>query len=149
MKKFKFSLSHMLEYKDRILDEEKGKLQRFRAEQTEIENHISRLNSEFQSISSEMKRAQEKGTTIIQIKSYNMQLDSIRFKLKELEADLQKAAKKVSDQMNVVVVANQEVSKLDKLQDKQREDYIQKETKAEELRVEELVVQSITRKNAG
>ena len=149
MKKFKFSLSHMLEYKDRILDEEKGKLQRFRAEQTEIENHISRLNSEFQSISYEMQKAQEKGTTIIQIKSYNMQLDSIRFKLKELEADLQKAAKKVSDQMNVVVVANQEVSKLDKLQDKQREDYIQKETKAEELRVEELVVQSITRKNAG
>lgn len=139
----------MLEYKDRILDEEKGKLQRFRAEQSEIENHISRLNSEFQDISAEMQKAQLKGTTIIQIKSYNMQLDSIRFKLKELDADLKKATKKVSDQMNVVVIANQEVSKLDKLKDKQREDYVQKETKAEELRIEELVVQSITRKNAG
>ena len=43
MKKFQFSLDHVRDYRDRLLDEETGKLQRLRAEQTRIEQLIAQL----------------------------------------------------------------------------------------------------------
>jgi len=51
--------------------------------------------------------------------------------------------------MTVVVAANKEVSKLDKLQDRQYEAYRHKADKAEELRIEELVMLELSRRDAG
>ena len=149
MKKFQFSLSHMREYKSRILDEEQGTLLRLKDEQTQIEQAIEKLQTEFQNISAQMQVAQIKGTTIIELQGFSMQLDTIRLQLKELQAALIKAVQKVEKQTKVVIAANQEVSKLDKLQDKQYEAYRHKEEKAEELRIEEIVVQGVLRKDAG
>ncbi len=149
MKKFQFSLSHMREYKSRILDEEQGTLLRLKDEQTQIEQAIEKLQTEFQNISAQMQVAQIKGTTVMELQGFSMQLDTIRLQLKELQAALLKAVQKVEKQTKVVIAANQEVSKLDKLQDKQYEAYRHKEEKAEELRIEEIVVQGVLRKDAG
>ena len=146
MKKFQFSLSHMREYKSRILDEEQGTLLRLKDEQTQIEQAIEKLQTEFQNISAQMQVAQIKGTTVMELQGFSMQLDTIRLQLKELQAALLKAVQKVEKQTKVVIAANQEVSKLDKLQDKQYEAYRHKEEKAEELRIEEIVVQGVLRK---
>ena len=149
MKKFQFSLSHMREYKSRILDEEQGTLLRLKDEQTQIEQAIEKLQTEFQNISAQMQVAQIKGTTVMELQGFSMQLDTIRLQLKDLQAALLKAVQKVEKQTKVVIAANQEVSKLDKLQDKQYEAYRHKEEKAEELRIEEIVVQGVLRKDAG
>jgi len=149
VKKFQFSLSHMREYKSRILDEEQGTLLRLKDEQTQIEQAIEKLQTEFQNISAQMQVAQIKGTTVMELQGFSMQLDTIRLQLKELQAALLKAVQKVEKQTKVVIAANQEVSKLDKLQDKQYEAYRHKEEKAEELRIEEIVVQGVLRKDAG
>ena len=85
----------------------------------------------------------------MELQGFSMQLDTIRLQLKELQAALLKAVQKVEKQTKVVIAANQEVSKLDKLQDKQYEAYRHKEEKAEELRIEEIVVQGVLRKDAG
>ena len=149
MKKFQFSLIHMREYKSRILDEEQGTLLLLKDEQTQIEQAIEKLQTEFQNISAQMQVAQIKGTTVMELQGFSMQLDTIRLQLKELQAALLKAVQKVEKQTKVVIAANQEVSKLDKLQDKQYEAYRHKEEKAEELRIEEIVVQGVLRKDAG
>ena len=149
MKKFQFSLSHMREYKDRILDEELGVLQRLKGERDQIQQKIDNLNREFQSISFQMLKAQEKGSNIMEIRGYNVQLTNIRMQVQDLESALQRAAKKVFDQTQVVVAANQEVSKLDKLQDRQYEAYRQHMQKEEELRIEELVTLGLSRQNVG
>ncbi|MCI9406387.1 MAG: hypothetical protein HFK04_05680 [Oscillospiraceae bacterium] len=149
MKKFQFSLSHMREYKDRILDEELGVLQRLKGERDQIQQKIDNLNREFQSISLQMLKAQEKGSTIMEVRGYNVQLTNIRMQLQDLESALQRAAKKVFAQTQVVVAANQEVSKLDKLQDRQYEAYRQHMQKEEELRIEELVTLGLSRQNVG
>ena len=47
------------------------------------------------------------------------------------------------------MAAHQEVSKLDKLEDRQYETYREQVNKAEEQRVEELVVQRLSRQDAG
>jgi Flagellar FliJ protein. len=139
----------MREYKSRILDEEQGTLLRLKDEQTQIEQAIEKLQTEFQNISAQMQVAQIKGTTVMELQGFSMQLDTIRLQLKELQAALLKAVQKVEKQTKVVIAANQEVSKLDKLQDKQYEAYRHKEEKAEELRIEEIVVQGVLRKDAG
>ena len=57
MKKFEFSLAHMRDYRERLLDEEKGKLLRLRGEQNAIEQHIFRLENEFSQTSFDRPRA--------------------------------------------------------------------------------------------
>lgn len=149
MKKFEFSLSHMRDYKERILDEELGRLQTLKGEQNRLEQHIDDLKREFQVISRRMTLAQEKGTTIMEVRRYSVQLSNLRRQLEDLNDSLRQAVKKVASQTRVVVAANQEVSKLDKLQDKQYEAYRQQAAKAEELRVEELVVLGLSRQSLG
>jgi len=138
----------MRELKSRILDEEQGVLQQLKSEQAQLENRINTLHQEFDELSLQMLQAQQKGTTALEIRRYSMQIDSIRMQLEDLSKELQKAADRVEKQTQVVIAANQEVSKLDKLEDKQYEAYRRQADKAEELRIEELVVQGISRKDA-
>ena len=59
MKKFQFSLQAMRDYRERLLDEEKGTLQRLKAERDSIEEHLRRLEGEFTGISREIQEKQE------------------------------------------------------------------------------------------
>lgn len=145
MKKFEFSLSHMKDYRERLLDEEKGTLQRLKAERDQIENDIARLENDFAELSRKMQEKAEKGTTIVELKKYSAQMDNVRLQIKELEKALVRAEAKVEKQMQVVVEANQEVSKLEKLEEKQLEEYRHLVNKAEEDRIDEFVSQNLVR----
>lgn len=145
MKKFEFSLGHVLDYRERLLDEEKGTLQRIKAERDEIADNIRRLEKGFAEASLKMVKAQTEGTTILEIQKINAQLENIRLQLDQQRKELQKAEVKVDHQMKVVIAANQEVSKLDKLQERQLEEYRHEVNKAEEDRVDEFVAQNLAR----
>lgn len=145
MKKFQFSLDHVRDYRDRLLDEETGKLQRLQAERDRLEQQINQLKTDFAQVSEEMRKAQAEGITALEQRGFSMQLESIRMQVEQLEA----AKARVEQQTRVVVAANQEVSKLDKLRDRQYEDWQAGVRKAEEERIEELVSQSHIRKTAG
>ena len=77
------------------------------------------------------------------------QLGSIRVQLKELDAAQKETAERLERQREVVIEANKEVSKLEKLQDKQYESYRRKVEKADEQRIEELVTVNLGRQSAG
>ena len=145
MKKFQFSLDHVRDYRDRLLDEATGKLQRLQAERDQLEQQINQLKTDFAQVSEEMRKAQAEGITALEQRGFSMQLESIR----ELTEQLEAAKARVEQQTRVVVAANQEVSKLDKLRDRQYEDWQAGVRKAEEERIEELVSQSHIRKTAG
>jgi len=145
MKKFEFSLSHMRDYKERLLDEEKGTLQRLNAERDAIEDNIRRLDHEFAELSLKMVKAQTQGTTILEIKKLSAQLDNVRMQKDDLRKALVQAEARVEKQMKVVLLANQEVSKLDKLRERQLEEYRHQATKAEEDRIDEFVAQNLCR----
>jgi len=145
MKKFEFSLSRMRDYKERLLDEEKGTLQRLNSERDAIEDNIRRLDHEFAELSLKMVKAQTQGTTIVEIRKLSAQLDNIRMQQEELKKALVQAVARVEKQMKVVLLANQEVSKLDKLQERQLEEYRHQVNKAEEDRVDEFVAQTLCR----
>ena len=145
MKKFEFSLRHMRDYRDRLLDEEKGTLQRRKAERDQIENDIARLEGDFAALSRKMQEKAEKGTTVIELRKLSAQMDNVRLQIQDLEKALVKAEQRVEKQMDVVVEANKEVTKLDKLEEKQREEYRHQVSKAEEDRIDEFVSQNLTR----
>lgn len=145
MKKFEFSLSHILDYRERLLDEEKGVLQRVKAERDEIADNIRRLDKSLAQVSLKMIKAQTEGTTIIEIKKLAAQQENIQLQLDQQRKALEKAELKVDHQMKAVIAANQEVSKLDKLQERQLEEYRHEVNKAEEDRVDEFVAQNLAR----
>ena len=145
MKKFEFSLRHMRDYRERLLDEEKGTLQRRKAERDQIENEIARLEGDFAALSRKMQEKAEKGTTVIELRKLSAQMDNVRLQIQDLEKALVKAEQRVEKQMDVVVEANKEVTKLDKLEEKQREEYRHQASKAEEDRIDEFVSQNLTR----
>ena len=145
MKRCEFSLSHMRDYKERLLDEELGTLQRLKNERDVIEERIGLLTEEFRALSEKSREEQEKGTTINEIRKIAAQLDNIRMQLEDLRKRLATAEQKVERQMKVVLAANQEVSKLDKLEERQLEEYRHQVNKAEEDRVDEFVAQSLCR----
>ena len=149
MKKFQFSLDHVRDYRDRLLDEETGKLQRLRAEQTRIEQLIAQLEVDFAQVSKAMRDAQAEGITALEQRGFSLQLESIRMQTHELTDLLKGVQDQVEQQTQIVVAANQEVSKLDKLKDRQYEDWQTSVRKAEEERIEELVSQNYIRKTAG
>ena len=149
MKKFQFSLDHVRDYRDRLLDEETGKLQRLRAEQTRIEQLIAQLEADIAQVSKAMRDAQAEGITALEQRGFSLQLESIRMQTHELTDLLKGVQDQVEQQTQIVVAANQEVSKLDKLKDRQYEDWQTSVRKAEEERIEELVSQNYIRKTAG
>ena len=149
MKKFQFSLDHVRDYRDRLLDEETGKLQRLRAEQTRIEQLIAQLEADFAQVSQAMRDAQAEGITALEQRGFSLQLESIRMQTHELTDLLKGVQDQVEQQTQIVVAANQEVSKLDKLKDRQYKDWQTSVRKAEEERIEELVSQNYIRKTAG
>lgn len=149
MKKFQFSLDHVRDYRDRLLDEETGKLQRLRAEQTRIEQLIAQLEADFAQVSQAMRDAQAEGITALEQRGFSLQLESIRMQTHELTDLLKGVQDQVEQQTQIVVAASQEVSKLDKLKDRQYEDWQTSVRKAEEERIEELVSQNYIRKTAG
>lgn len=139
MKKFKFTLGRMLDYKDQLLDEEKNKLALLRKKKQEIDDHIESLLRELDKISVTMRQEQERGITAFQLLSYESQRTNIRRQIEQLKKEQALAKLEVKRQVQAVVQATQEVSKLDKLQDKQLEEYKKMVMKAEELEIEEFV----------
>ncbi|MCR2024318.1 flagellar export protein FliJ [Anaerotruncus colihominis] len=139
MKKFKFTLARMLDYKDQLLDEEKNKLALLRQKKQEIDDHIESLLRELDKLSETMLQEQERGITAFQLLSYESQRTNIRRQIEQLKKEQALAKLEVKRQVQVVVQATQEVSKLDKLQDKQLEEYKKMVMKAEELEIEEFV----------
>ena len=139
MKKFKFTLGRMLDYKDQLLDEEKNRLAQLRKKKQEIDDHIESLLRELDKISVTMRQEQERGITAFQLLSYESQRTNIRRQIEQLKKEQALAKLEVKRQVQVVVQATQEVSKLDKLQDKQLEEYRKMVMKAEELEIEEFV----------
>lgn len=139
MKKFQFSLSSMLNYKDALLNKEKNMLLQLRARQIAIEEKIERSEKQLLVLETEMKTKAMRGMTMRELKTFEFHLQNARGLLKQLGIELARARDDVEEQRRLVVGLSQEVSGLEKLGEKQREEYNYGLQKEEELRIGELV----------
>lgn len=146
MKKFEFTMRKILDLKNNILEAEKNRLAQLQEAQRRIEAEIEQLEQAMQEISQEMTDAQTKGVTVAELIAYNARRANIRMQLEELALRLADAKKSVDHQLQIVVEASREVSKFEKVEERQYEVYREGEKKAENARVEELVTNNVSRR---
>lgn len=148
MKKFEFSLHKMLDYKDSMLEKEKNALMQLHAQRQALEEKIVRYEEQFEETAEEQRCETMQGTTAHQIRMYAFQMENIRCQLKQLRNDEKVLNAAIEKQRRVVVSLSQEVSGLDKLKEKQREEYDYSIRKSEELQISEMISEKYVRQQA-
>lgn len=145
MKNFKFSLERMRSYKNQLLDREKDTLARCRAREREIEAQMRALSGALQEKSHELAERQRQGMDSGELMVYRLYMENGRRSGEQLRQALEEARQASEAQLRVVVAASQEVTSLDKLEDRQREEYRLEEGKEREKILSEFVSSQVIR----
>ena len=149
IKRFQFTLDKLKGYKEQVLSKEKGDLAALRAQQAKYAAEQAKVQAELDEANEEFLRKSGSGMTIMEMTLFKEYLNSLSNQIRELERKIQLEEEKIKFQTKVVVEANKDVSSLEKLEDKQREEYNFKVSKAEEQFIEEYVSNSIYFKTAN
>ncbi|MCL1788729.1 MAG: flagellar export protein FliJ [Oscillospiraceae bacterium] len=139
MKKFKFSLDKLQNYKEQILESEKNALGILRSELRELNNELDGLINLINLKSDELEHMMIRSVTPTDFAANKR---FITFKQQEVHALRRRIADKeeeISAQLNVVVESNKEVNTLEKLEERQLEEYNYAALKEEELFIDEFV----------
>lgn len=139
MKKFQFSLATLKKYNDQILETEKNTLGALRKELSDLEKQQLEVQRELEATQQAKTEKCIKGTTPLELTIIQRYISELQLQVHTLADLIGKKRLDVENQLQRVVVANQEVSKLDKLEQRQLEEYREKEKKEEEAFIEEFV----------
>ena len=131
------------------MSKEKGDLAALRAQQAKYAAEQAKVQAELDEANEEFLRKSGSGMTIMEMTLFKEYLNSLSDQIRELEKKIQLEEEKIRFQTKVVVEANKDVSSLEKLEDKQREEYNFKVAKAEEQFIEEYVSNSVYFKTAN
>ncbi|MBR2876097.1 MAG: flagellar FliJ family protein [Clostridia bacterium] len=143
MKSFQFSLAKMRSYKEQVLEKEKTALRHLQAEKAKIETDIENLENHRKEREEEFKNSKN-GLMSNDLMLYKFHSENTRLQLNNLYEELKRAELRIDAQIKVVVSASQEVSGLDKLEEKQLEEY--KYLEAKELQEE--ILEMVANKSA-
>lgn len=149
MKKFSFSLARMMNYEEQLLEKEKGAMGRLIAERDEMEKRRQMIMEQLTQVHSEMDREIRKGTTIYQINTYTAVIKTGKMQLEELKKYIAIRNSEIERQRQVVIEASREVKKLEKLKEKQLEEYHHSEKKEQEDLISEQVSSSFVRRGVS
>ncbi|MCH3998800.1 MAG: flagellar export protein FliJ [Lachnospiraceae bacterium] len=139
MKKFKYSLQNVLQYKDEILDTEKGEYAARMAAVNQQKKRIEDLVKEQDDLSEEFDEVKRGSTCITDFQIFSGLLDSMERQIEEEQKKLVKLEKHAEEQKKVVIAANVDVKKFVKLKERKLQDYQKAEQKDNEEFVEEFV----------
>ena len=139
MKKFNFTLKKMREYKKQILEGEKGYLLTLYSEYNTLEQRYDGLNEEMKKVCLEASEAMKSGISVRDIQVFEMKKASIRREQAQLRIQMNVMESSIEKQRRVVVNMSQEVSGLDKLEEKQRAEYNYLVNKENEQLIEEFI----------
>lgn len=147
MKKFEFSLEKMLSFKDQMLSGEKLKLADLRSRLAHLNEVLEQLRKEFAYCDAELKEQERTGLTPQGFSRRKAYLNALSEKIKLQQQHIRTMEAKVSDQVAVVVRVSQEVTTLEKLKDRQLEEYRTAEGKEQELLIDEFVANNSVSQN--
>ena len=140
MKKFVFTLQKILAYREQILEKEKNTLSQINMEVKLAEKKIYELKMLLEKEEKEFKQQALLGIDCKEISAYSFKHRSGEKKAEELTKALERLKEKAQNQTLVVVDASKEVKKLEKLKEKQKEEYIYEEQKAQAEEIGEQVI---------
>ena len=146
MKKFAFSLERMLNFQSQNLEKEMGILGRMTAERDALE---AQKRDKAAGVQADITRREAEGTTIFMLKACFSILESARNQLEEMEEELKLLQAGLERQRQIVTEASREVKKLEKLKEKQLEEYHRGEAKEQQETIAEHVAGNFVRRGAS
>ena len=147
MKKFVFTLERLKKYREQILETEKGTLSALRGQLAELTREAEELLALIELKNRELTELLAKGTNPVEISTRKRYISAKQQELAQTRQKISLKEQEIEKQMGVVVVATQEVSKMEKLEEHQLEAYNAEAQKENELFIEEFVSNDDWRKN--
>jgi flagellar export protein FliJ len=139
----------MRDYRNQVLDTEKNLLMALNKRLQDIEERI-RLCTAFRlAKQEEMQAKQQHGLPMRELEEYKFYEENTRHQLEDLEVERVRAAMEVERQRNVVLKASQDVASLDKLEEKQLDDYRFLEARDNEKTIQEHVITQLVYSKEG
>lgn len=142
MKRFEFSLNKLMGFKKQVLDKEKNDLAQLRRQQQQLFDEKAELEAKLKRSGEEFNEKAGQGMTALQVSCFKGYHQSLIQQIKDMEAAIEQMNTKVQKQLNNVIEATKEVSTLEKLEEKQLEDYKFRAAKEEEQFISEYVMNS-------
>ena len=139
MKKFRFSLETVLEYKQQVLDSLQAEHGAILAQVRQQEELIEELEAEYRHMSGEFNRRKLEGLSILDAIKYEQVLRAMEREIEEARERLRELQKQAEKKREQVVEAKKETSSIEKLWEKKLENYNKTVQKGEEALIDEFV----------
>jgi len=145
MKKFQFTLQKLMDYREQELDRQKNTLNALRGELNKIESAAADLRRKVFAESTELERVCSEGAQAYEISVRKRYIVTLQQEIHMREAQAVQKRHEIDAQLGVVVEATKDVKTLEKLEEKQLEEYRALENKENEQFIEEFVSNSALR----
>lgn len=139
MKKFNFTLQSLKKYNDQVLDSEKSVLGRLRAELAEMQAELDAKTAEYELSIDKLNELVRGGTTAMRLSLHKKYVYSLQQDIYRIKGRMAQKRDEIEQQLQRVIDATKEVSKLEKLEEKQLEEYRYAAQKEQEQIIEEFV----------
>mgnify|MGYP000086807381 FL=1 len=149
MKKFVFTLERLKQYREQVLETEKGSLADLRGQLNRLQAELEDILEELARLNRELVEMYERGTTPLDISVHKRYIAAKQQELHMKRHQIMLKEREIERQLEVVVEATKEVSKLEKLEEQQIEEYKAAEQKETEAFIEEFVSNADWRKVHG
>jgi flagellar FliJ protein len=139
MKKFRFSLETVLDYKQQALEALMAEHGAILAQVRDQEAVVEGLEQEHLQVDEEFSGRKLEGLSILDALNYEQYLRALEREIMEERRKLELLRRKEEAKRNQVVEARKETATIEKLKEHKLEDYRKAEQKEEEQRIEEFV----------
>ncbi len=148
MKKYEFSLKRVKEFKETILNREKSVLLSLSSELRLQEEKRDQLKAELIEIGEVISQSTQSGISASMLSLYDGRRKGIRQELETLDTKISLLVASIERQKKRVAQAKQDVSGMEKLEEKQLEEYRELEKKENDLIIEEFISSKMAREEA-
>lgn len=145
MKKFKFSLQRILDYRQSLYEKEKNTLSMLHSRRAELEQQRQELLLMQVKVSEEHTKNIKNGITPLQYSAYYAKIEGARLLIKSLDENLLRLKVDIEKQTQVVVDISKSVKSFENLRERKLQDYNVEVEKVETERIAELISNQLVR----
>lgn len=139
MKKFRFSLETVLEYKQQVLESLQTEHGALLAQVRRQEERIEKLEADYRAMAGEFNQRKAEGISILDAIKYEQYLRAMERQIEEAYCRLEELRRQAEKKRAEVVEAKKETSSIEKLREKKLENYNKAIQKSEEAIIDEFV----------
>ncbi len=139
MKRFQFTLQKLMDFREQELDRQKNTLSVLQSELIKIQKDTEDLKAKVNTLSGELDNLCREGMSVYEMSMRKRYIVTLQQEIHSKEALAIRKKADIERQLGVVVEATKDVRTLEKLEEKQLEEYRAAEGKENEQFIEEFV----------